>query len=156
MRVTAMLAGAALVLAACGGEKAAETVDSTAMAPAAEPAAAAPAATGTTHEVQMVMEGTAYKYVPAELTIKAGDTVVFKSISGGLHNVQFYPDSIPPSAASVLDAAITNKQGPLASALVNEGESITISFAGAPAGEYKYFCLPHQALGMVAKITVTE
>ncbi|HET9132955.1 MAG TPA: plastocyanin/azurin family copper-binding protein [Gemmatimonadales bacterium] len=155
MRVTAMLAGAALVLAACGGEKAAETADSTAMAPAAEPAAA-PAATGTTHEVQMVMEGTAYKYVPAELTIKAGDTVVFKSVSGGLHNVQFYPDSIPPSAAAVLDAAITNKQGPLASALVNEGESITISFAGAPAGEYKYFCLPHQALGMVAKITVTE
>lgn len=152
MRVTAMVAGVAMMLVACGGEQAPE-------APAADaaPVAEAPAAatTGTTHEVQMIQEGMEYKYVPAALTIKAGDTVIFKGISGGLHNVQFYPDSIVPGSAEMLDAAITNKQGPLASALVGEGDNITITFpAGLPAGEYKFFCLPHQTMGMVGAITV--
>ncbi len=150
MRVTAMVAGLAMMLVACGGEKAPEAVEDTPMAEA--PAAAT---MGTTHEVQMVMEGTEYKYVPAALTIKAGDTVIFRSISGGLHNVQFYPDSIAPGSSEMLDAAITNKQGPLASALVPEGENITITFpAGIPAGDYKYFCLPHQTMGMHGVITV--
>lgn len=149
MRVTAMVAGVAMMLVACGGEKAPEATD-------APPAAAemAPAGLGTTHEVQMIQDGMEYKYVPAALTIKAGDTVIFKGISGGLHNVQFYPDSIPTGSAEALDAAITNKQGPLASALVGEGEDITITFAGVLAGQYKYFCLPHQTMGMVGMITV--
>jgi plastocyanin len=151
MRVPAMIAAVALVLAACGGEKT-ETTETTETAPATTETA--PATTGTTHTVEMVQDGAAFKYVPADLTIKAGDVVVFKSVSGGLHNVQFYADSIPPNAAAVIDAAITNKQGPLASALVNAGEEITISFAGAPAGDYRFVCLPHMAMGMAGKITV--
>lgn len=151
MRVTAMVAGVAMMLVACGGEKAAEAPEAEA-APVAEAPAAA--TTGTTHEVQMIQEGMEYKYVPAALTIKAGDTVIFKSVSGGLHNVQFYADSIPAGSADALDAAITNKQGPLASALVGEGDSISITFAGVPTGEYKFFCLPHQTMGMHGVITV--
>lgn len=145
-----MIAAVALVLAACGGDKT-ETTETTEV-PATE--TAAPATTGTTHTVEMVQDGAAFKYVPAELTIKAGDVVVFKSVSGGLHNVQFWADSIPTGASAVIDAAIANKQGPLASALVNAGENISISFAGAPVGDYRFTCLPHMAMGMHGKITV--
>lgn len=152
MRVTAMVTGMAMLVMACG-EKAPEAVETTETAPAAE----APAAAGTTHEVQMVLEGADYKYVPAALTIKAGDTVIFKGISGGLHNVQFYADSIPAGSAEALDAAITNKQGPLASALVAEGDNVTIAFpATLPTGEYRFFCLPHQMMGMHGMITIAE
>lgn len=154
MRVPAMIAAVALVLAACGGEKkeGAETTETPdAMAPAA-----APAVTGTTHVVEMIQDGTTFKFSPAEISIKAGDAITFKSVSGGLHNVQFWPDSIPTGAAAVLDAAITNKQGPLASALLNTGEEMTINFAGAPVGEYKFTCLPHMAMGMHGKITITQ
>jgi len=140
----------ALVLAACGGEKT-ETTETTEVSTTET---AAPATTGTTHTVEMVQDGAAFKYVPADLTIKAGDVVVFKSVSGGLHNVQFWADSIPAGADVVIDAAISNKQGPLASALVNVGEEITISFAGAPVGDYRFTCLPHMAMGMHGKITV--
>lgn len=152
MRVPAMIAAVALVLAACGGEKkeGAETTETTPEATA--PAAAA--VTGTTYVVEMVQDGATFKFSPAELSIKAGDAVTFKSVSGGLHNVQFWGDSIPTGAAAVIDAAITNKQGPLASALLNTGEEITINFAGAPVGEYKFTCLPHMAMGMHGKITV--
>ena len=29
-----------------------------------------------------------------------------------------------------------------------------VSFGGAPTGDYKFYCLPHLALGMHGKITV--
>ena len=150
MRVSAIVAGVAVVLAACGGEKkAGTTTDTSAMA------APVPSATGARHEVQMVVEGTTYKFSPAELTIKAGDVVVYKNVSGGPHNVAFWADSIPAGAAAVLDAAITDKMGPLSSALIAApGDSLVVSFAGAPAGVYHFTCTPHMAMGMHGKISV--
>ena len=67
-----------MALAACGGGD-----KSGAAAPDTTTAAAAPAPTaGATHVINMVMEGTAYKFVPADFTIKAGDIVVFKGVVG--------------------------------------------------------------------------
>lgn len=152
MRMTAAVVAGVVLMAACGGGE----------QPAAEPAAApaapeAPATTGATHNVNMVLEGSAYLYVPAELTIRSGDIVVFHNVSGFPHNVQFYPDSIPAGAADVLAAAMPNQMSPLASELMVEPNvTYTINFAGAPAGEYKFFCLPHLAMNMVGKITVTN
>ena len=39
---------------------------------------------------------------------------------------------------------------------INPNSSYTVSFAGVPAGVYKYYCTPHLALGMVAKLTVEK
>jgi plastocyanin len=48
-----------------------------------------------------------------------------------------------------------NPMSPLTSPLFNNpGESYTVSFAGVPKGTYKFFCTPHQALGMHAQLTV--
>ncbi len=149
MRSKLLLAGLVVVLAGC--EKKAETpaADTTAMAPAP-----APAATGTTHDVKMELDGSTYKFEPAQLTIKSGDVVVFHDESGGPHNVQFYADSIPAGAAAAIDAGMPDKSGPLASPMVEAGATYSVSFANAPAGEYKFFCLPHQAMGMKGQITV--
>ncbi len=152
MRNVSKFAGLALILAACGGgEPAAE-------APAAaEPApAAGPVATGATHDVNMVQEGAAYLFVPAELTIATGDAVNFHNVSGGPHNVQFYADSIPAGSAEALDAGMPgDKLGPLAGPLLAEPNAVySITFVGTPSGEYKFTCLPHMALGMHGKITV--
>jgi plastocyanin len=155
MRVPAIVASAALLLAACGGEKKAVTTDTTTMAPPAAPPAAT-TATGATHEVQMISDGAnSFKFVPAELTIKAGDAVTFKSVSGLSHDIAFYKDSIPPGAEAVLNANIQNKPQDLATEMVPEGSSTTVSFAGAPAGTYKYYCIPHMAMNMKGTITVT-
>lgn len=153
MRATWLAAGV-MVLAACGGEKPA---DQAAAAPAAPAATAPAAATGATHDVNMVIEGANYHFVPAELSIKAGDLVNFHNVSGGPHNVQFHADSVPAGAAAVLDANMSNRMGPMASnLLVAPNEVYAISFAGAPAGEYRFTCLPHAALGMHGKITVAQ
>jgi len=158
MRATSMLAGLALVLAACGGgEQKADDQQTTAAPDQAAPAAgdAAPAGGGTTHDVNMVLEGTSYKYVPDQLTIKSGDVVRFHNVSGGPHNVAFWADSIPSGAAEPLKAGMPDQMAPLEGSLLTEPNAVyTVNFAGAPAGEYKYYCLPHLALGMKAKLTV--
>ena len=160
MRITSLAVGLVLTVAACGGEKKAADQTTTATPPAAQPAApaAAPAAGGATHEVKMVLDGTTYKYDPAKLTIKSGDVIKFTVVSGGAHNVQFYPDSIPanvPAAIKALAVAPPEKGGGIVSeSMKTEGESVEVSFAGAPAGSYKFFCAPHHALGMVGEVTV--
>jgi plastocyanin len=163
MRVTSMLAGLAFVLAACGGEQKAGEQQTTTTpdqaAPAGETAApageAAPAGGGTTHDVNMVLEGSSYKFVPDQLTIKSGDVVRFHNVSGGPHNVSFWADSIPGGAADALKAGMPDQMAPLEGSLLTEPNGIyTVNFAKAPAGEYKFYCLPHLALGMKGKLTV--
>jgi plastocyanin len=161
MRMTSMVAGLAMALAACGGGEnktqdqpaagqAAGTPDQTAPA-----AAATPAGTGKSHDVNMVLDGSKYKFDPENLTIQSGDVVRYHNKSGGPHNVSFWPDSIPGGAADVLKKNMPNQMAPLEGPLLTEPNAVyEISYAGAPKGEYKYYCLPHLALGMKAKLTV--
>ena len=105
----------------------------------------------------MVLEGTAYHYVPAELTIKTGDRIVFHNVSGGPHNVQFWADSIPAGSAEPLSAGMPDQMSPLAGPLVvDPNATYTVSFTNTPAGEYKFYCLPHLANKMFGKITVSQ
>ncbi|HUF34811.1 MAG TPA: plastocyanin/azurin family copper-binding protein [Gemmatimonadales bacterium] len=156
MRVTSMAAGLAVLLAACGGgEQKAGDEQQTTAAPEQQAPAAAPAGGGATHDVNMVLEGSSYKYVPDQLTIKSGDQVRFHNVSGGPHNVAFWTDSIPAGAAEPLKAGMPDQMAPLEGQLLTEPNAIyTVNFANAPTGEYKYYCLPHLALGMKAKIDV--
>jgi plastocyanin len=166
MRLATIAAGLAVMLAACGGEKKAPEGSATNPAPAAEaaPAPAAPAgeaapaaaATGAAVNVDMILEGTAYKYVPAEIKVKSGDVISFKNVSGGPHNVAFNPKGIPSGAESAIDAAMgANKMGPLTGNLVVEQNGVyTLATNGFPKGSYDFHCTPHEALGMKGKLTV--
>jgi plastocyanin len=160
MRMTSMVAGLAVVLAACGGEKKTQgqpaAADSAgAPQPSAPAAAPAPAGTGKTHDVNMVLDGSKYKYDPDNLTIQSGDVVRYHNKSGGPHNVSFWPDSIPSGAADVLKKNMPDQMAPLEGPLLTEPNAVyQVSYAGAPKGVYKYYCLPHLALGMKGKVTV--
>jgi len=108
-----------------------------------------------TVEVQMIGDATGYKFSPAKITIQKGDKVKFTLVSGPPHNVVFWEDSIPKGAAAKLGKAMTKTVGPLTGPfLLSTGETYEISFAGLPAGTYKYYCAPHLALGMHAVIEV--
>ena len=153
MRVTSMVAGLALVLAACGGEKKAGDQAAATDSAAGTPAATAPAATGATHDVDMVMDGTTPKFVPATLTVKSGDVIRFHNKSGGPHSVNFWTDSIPANAASTI--AITPSSQALDSEIMNDQDGIvTVTLNNAPAGQYKFYCMPHLAMGMKGVLTV--
>jgi plastocyanin len=151
MRVMTLGALLALGAAACGGgEQQQQQAD---QAPA-QPQAAAPA--GPVVEVRMTGTGTTAAFEPNAITIAPGATVRFINVSGGPHNVAFWADSIPSGAAAVLNAAMAGRtMGDLQGAMVTQpNEAFDLSFAGAPTGAYKTYCLPHLALGMRMTITV--
>jgi plastocyanin len=153
MRMTSLVAGLAMVLAACGGEK--KTSDEPAAAPdqAGAPAAAPAGAQGATHDVNMELVGSSYKYDPSELTAGPNDVIRFHNKSGGPHNVSFWADSIPSGAASHL--VLPDPMAPLASKLVvTPDEVLEVKLNDAPKGDYKFYCTPHLALGMKGKLTV--
>lgn len=153
-----LIAALAVLALACGGSEQAaeESPEAGQQAAAAAPQAAG---TGTVHSVEMLLtDAGSYVYQPATLTIKVGDTVRWLNVSGFPHNVAFWGDSVPQGAQSYLQgkfASDAQKIGPLAGRLLTQPQqSYEMTFAGAPAGTYKYFCTPHLALGMTAQLTV--
>jgi plastocyanin len=159
MRLILLTTIVACGVAACGGDSkpAASQAQAATPAPgAAAPAPAAPAAEpAAVVEVKMTGNGTTKAtFEPATLTIKPGATVRFINVSGGPHDIAFYADSIPKGAADVLKKGMPNTMMDLTSNFLQKpNETYDVSFAGAPAGTYKGYCLPHVALGM--KITIT-
>lgn len=150
MRFTLLTTVVALGALACGGEKKA---DQPQMADG-QSGMAAPA--GPVVEVKMTGNNiNLAAYEPKALTIAPGTIVRFINVSGGLHNVAFWGDSIPAGAAAALAAGmpntIDNLSGPF---LMQPNETYDVSFANAAKGVYKGYCVPHLAMGMKIAITV--
>jgi plastocyanin len=50
-----------------------------------------------------------------------------------------------------------NQMQPLSGSMIVEQDAVySISFAGAPEGIYRFYCLPHLAMGMHGVITVED
>ena len=159
MRFTLFTTLAAFAIVACGGDKKSAASQAEAATPTPpEVPAAAPAAepAGAVVEVKMTGNGTtAAAFEPSKVTIKTGSTVRFVNVAGGPHNVAFYSDSIPKGGADALKKGMPNPMGDLTGPFLTQpNEKYDVSFAGAPAGVYKGYCLPHVALGMKIAITV--
>lgn len=150
-----LIAALGVVALACGGGEQAGQQGQQAASPAGGQPAGAASATGTVHEVKMELRDGKYIYDPVQLTIRVGDTVRWINVSGGPHNVSFYQNQIPAGAADVLNAAMPARMGPLSGPLLSDSlATYQVSFAGAPAGSYGYYCIPHEALGMKASLTI--
>ena len=159
MRFTLLTTLVAFTAVACGGDKKSAASQAEAATPA--PAATSAAATtgepaGAVVEVKMIGNGTSQAtFDPGKLTIKTGTTVRFINVSGGPHNVAFYADAVPKGGVEALKKGMPNPMGDLTGPfLTKPNEKYDVSFAGAPAGVYKGYCMPHVALGMHITITV--
>jgi len=81
-------------------------------------------------------------FSPEETYVKPGTQVKFQWKSDG-HNVVPYPDQIPDGASWEGETQI-----------YDTGHTYTHTFE--TLGEYGYYCDPHESLGMVGTIIVTE
>jgi plastocyanin len=155
MRLTLLTTLVAFGAIACGSEQKPATAQAAAATPAttATPAPAAEPA-GSVVEVKMTGDGTTKAaFEPATLTVKAGTTVRFINVSGGPHNIAFFADSIPKGGAEALKKGMANAMSDLTGPFLTQpNDKYDISFAGAPAGTYKGYCMPHVAFNM--KITI--
>ena len=162
MRLTLLITLVAFGALACGSEKKPATAQAEAATPATTatpaPTPAAPAAepAGSVVEVKMTGDGTTKAaFEPATLTVKAGTTVRFINVSGGPHNIAFFGDSIPKGGAEALKKGMANAMSDLTGPFLTQpNEKYDVSFAGAPAGTYKGYCMPHVAFNMKIAIKV--
>lgn len=104
--------------------------------------AVSPAA-AESYTVKMGTDSGLLKFEPAELNIKAGDTVKWVNNKLSPHNVVF--------DGSKVDSAVATKLSHK-SLLFSPGESFESTFD--TPGEYSYYCEPHRGAGMVGKIVV--
>ena len=92
----------------------------------------------TSHTVLVGQGGN--NFTPSNLTITAGDTVIFDCVSG-FHNVDGTTSSYPNNPVSFGNGAAASAPW-------------TYQFVFNTAGSYDYDCTPHVGLGMVGAITV--
>jgi plastocyanin len=105
--------------------------------------------------VRMMGDAQGYRFEPASITAHVGDVITFVNVSGGPHNVSFWPDSIPSGTAAQLGRNMGPTANPLSSALlVQPNVEYRVSLADLPPGTYKFYCMPHLALGMKGQIVV--
>jgi plastocyanin len=94
--------------------------------------------TSVANAVKFTVEGSNFKFVPAVLKVKKGDTVeiTFKN-TGGTHNFMIDEFSVA-----------TNKIG--------DGEEETVTFVADKTGKFDYYCSVgnHRAMGMQGVLTV--
>jgi plastocyanin len=113
---------------------------------------------GERHVVDMTDE---LVFDPDSLTVAPGDTVVWENVGAVGHSVTAYEDEIPEDATYFAsggfdtESAARNAYSPgdPESGDVVGGESYEHVFE--IEGTYGYFCIPHEAVGMVAEIEVT-
>ena len=97
------------------------------------------------------------KFVPAELTIAPGTTVVWENVGSIVHSVTAYEDEIPDEASYFTSGGFDAEQ-PARSAYPDssiEGGG-TYEYTFDTEGTFDYFCIPHETAGMTGSISVQQ
>ncbi|WP_135303931.1 plastocyanin/azurin family copper-binding protein [Haloarcula amylovorans] len=94
---------------------------------------------------------------PDERTIAPGTTVVWENVGGVGHSVTAYEDEIPAEAEFFASGGSESEEA-ARGAYPQQGDVAggeTYEHTFDVEGEYGYFCIPHETVGMVASLTVT-
>ena len=108
---------------------------------------AAGAATNATSSVHVTDQ---MKLDTETITIPAGATIEWQNSSTTAHTVT----DDPTKAQNKSDAALPTGAEPWDSGMINPGQSFRHTFT--VPGQYSYFYIPHEALGMVGKVVVQK
>jgi plastocyanin len=122
------------LLAACGG--------------ASTPTASG-AAGGGSNSAAPTVKMTDSKYAPDKLTVAKGAQVTWTNDGSMVHTVTCDPSK----AIKKSDAALPSGAQPFDSGNIEAGKSWSYTFT--VAGDYTYFCIPHESDGMIGHITVS-
>ena len=107
------------------------------------------------HVVEMKLDGDDMVFEPDKVNARLGDKVIFVMVSGPPHTVTFEPDKVPGSSAGEREQLAERLTYQDNEGFFEEpGEKYTIHLVDLPTGEYGYYCLPHEAMGMTGTIRI--
>ena len=99
----------------------------------------------------------AQRFEPAQITIPAGDTLVFRNESGEAHTVTAYGDELPEGAEYFASGGFSSESAArdnVGDGLLTEGQTFRLTLD--TPGTYRYFCIPHEQQGMRGTIVVEQ
>ena len=100
------------------------------------------------------------RFRPGSFAVTPGTTVVFLNTSKQGHSVTAYEDGIPDEADFFASGGYDSEEAARQAwrdetgGRLLEGDAFEHTFE--VPGSYQYFCIPHEAAGMVGTIEVTE
>ena len=104
---------------------------------------------------------TATAFRPPQVTVSAGETVVWRNTSTRAHSITAYERAIPKAATYFASggfeseaAARESWNGSLDGGALDNGHTYSHTFE--VPGRYDYFCIPHEQGGMVGTVVVEE
>jgi plastocyanin len=112
---------------------------------------------GVPEEADHVVDMQAVAFEPAELTVQQGDTVAWKYAAGEPHSVTAYQDGVPEEATYWASGGFESEEAARngwenGKGAVQSGQSYVHTFE--TTGTHEYFCVPHEAAGMVGSVIV--
>jgi len=95
---------------------------------------------------------------PDEITVQVGTEVVWENVGSVGHSVTAYEEEMPEGtefwASGGLDSESAARDAYPGQGDVAGGESYSHTFE--TTGTHEYFCIPHEAVGMLGVVEVTE
>ncbi len=98
-----------------------------------------------------------YRFSPANISARAGDVLLFKTVSGTPHSIVFEGEGMSAAAHEALNGAMARRAGDLSSPLLSpDGAEYRITVPALNPGLYAFFCLPHRAYDMRGSLRITK
>ena len=95
------------------------------------------------------------KFVPDTFEVAVGETVTWENVGSVDHSVTAYEDDIPEDAAYFASGDFDSEsaaRNAYPDGSIAGGDTYEHTFD--TAGEYQYFCIPHEQAGMKGTITI--
>jgi plastocyanin len=111
------------------------------------------------HEIRLEANAArdVYRFVPASVSARPGDVLLFRTVSGTPHSIVFESSGLSGPAHEALNGAMTRRAGDLSSPLLSpDGAEYRVVVPALAAGRYQFFCLPHRAYDMRGTLHVTK
>jgi plastocyanin len=98
-----------------------------------------------------------YRFSPNRVTVRPGDVVLFRAVSGTPHSIVFEGAKLSGAAREALNGAMGRRSGDLSSPLLApDGAEYRVTVPALAPGTYEFFCLPHRAYDERGLLQVTK
>ena len=108
-------------------------------------------------QIEADREKDVYRFVPAKVTARPGDVLIFKAVRGSPHSIVFEGRDLSEATHEAMNGAMGRRTGDLSSPLLQtDGSEYRIVVPRVAPGVYHFYCLPHRAYEEQGELRVAK